>query len=112
MILKNHRWDIGLDLVMNDGVSYDLAVLGPWFASSADKAFAVLRGIRVSDVRIDRDCPAGMMKCGRRAIVNARIAHREHQDQSIVNAKIGIVNARIGIVNSRIGHREHPDRSG
>jgi hypothetical protein len=42
--------------------------------------------------------------CGRRAIVNARIAHREHADQSIVNGKIGIVNARIG-------HREQQDRS-
>jgi hypothetical protein len=42
--------------------------------------------------------------CGRRAIVNARIAHREHKDHSIVNAKIGIVNARIG-------DREQPDRA-
>jgi hypothetical protein len=36
--------------------------------------------------------------------VNARIAHREHADQSIVNGKIGLVNARIG-------HREQQDRS-
>jgi len=42
-------------------------------------------------------------ECGRRGIVNARIAHREHPDQSIVNSKIGIVNARFR-------DREQPDR--
>jgi len=36
--------------------------------------------------------------------VNARIAHREHEDQSIVNGKIGIVNAWIGA-------REQEDRA-
>jgi hypothetical protein len=42
--------------------------------------------------------------CGRRAIVNAWIGHREHPDQFIVNGKIGFVNARIG-------DREQLDRS-
>jgi hypothetical protein len=40
------------------------------------------------------------LSCGFRAIVNARIGHRERQDRRIVNAGIGMVNARIGIVNT------------
>lgn len=55
-------WDIGLDLAMNDGASFDLAVIGPWFSSSSDRILTSLRGLRSNDSRIHSDCPIGLRK--------------------------------------------------
>jgi hypothetical protein len=55
-------WDIGLDLVMSDGASFDFAVVGPWFSSSSARILTSLRGLRSSDSQIDSDCPIGLRK--------------------------------------------------
>ena len=55
-------WDIGLDLVLSDGTSFDLAVVGPWFSASSDSILALLRGLRLNDSEIDAGCPLGLRK--------------------------------------------------
>jgi hypothetical protein len=55
-------WDIGLDIVMIDGASFDLAVVGPWFTASSERILAMLHGVPSDDSRIELGCPVGLRK--------------------------------------------------
>lgn len=52
-------WDIGLEIEMTDGVSLDLAVVGPWFSSSSQRILAALGSVRSNSSQIDPRCPSG-----------------------------------------------------
>jgi hypothetical protein len=54
-------WDIGLDIVMNDGSSFDLAI-GPRFSSSSDRILGLLGGARPNASDIQAGCPAGFRR--------------------------------------------------
>ena len=55
-------WDIGLDIALSDGTSFDLAVVGPWFSASSEGILASLRGVRSNDSQIESGCPVGLRK--------------------------------------------------
>jgi len=55
-------WDIGLDIALSDGTSFDLAVVGPWFSASSEGILASLRGVRSNDSQIESGCPIGLRK--------------------------------------------------
>jgi hypothetical protein len=55
-------WDIGLDIALSDGTSFDLAVVGPWFSASSESILPSLRGIRSNDSQIESGCPIGLRK--------------------------------------------------
>lgn len=50
-------WDIGLDIAMSDGTSFDLAVVAPWFAASSERILTSLSGVRSNDSRIESVAP-------------------------------------------------------
>jgi hypothetical protein len=55
-------WNIGLDIAMRDGVTFDLAVLGPWFSGSSDRILAWLKDVPLDNSGIDPACPVGLKK--------------------------------------------------
>jgi hypothetical protein len=55
-------WDIGLDIAVIDGASFDLAVVGPWFSASSERILSSLRGVRSNDSQIEPGCPIGLRK--------------------------------------------------
>jgi hypothetical protein len=59
-------WNFGLNLVMADGTSFDLAV-APWFASSSPRILATLWWVASDLSKIEPGCPRGL-----RALVSLR----------------------------------------
>jgi hypothetical protein len=55
-------WDIGLNVVMIDGATLDLAVVGPWFSASSPMILAFLRDVRSSNAQIESGCPNGLRR--------------------------------------------------
>jgi hypothetical protein len=50
-------WNIGLNLVMSDGHTLDLAVVAPWFTASSAMILASLRGLPSDSTQIESGCP-------------------------------------------------------
>lgn len=53
-------WDFGLEIVLTDGASFGLAVVGPWFSASSQRILNALQSVRSNNAGIDPDCPAGL----------------------------------------------------
>lgn len=54
--------DIGLDLVMSDGATFDVANIWPWFSPSSERVWAALRGIPSDKSQVQADCPSNVRK--------------------------------------------------
>lgn len=55
-------WDFGIDIVLSESTSFDLAIVGPWFSAWSERILASLSGIRLSDSYIESGCPMGIRK--------------------------------------------------
>ena len=55
-------WSIGLDVIVSDGTSLDLAVVGPWFRRFSTEIQTALHESKANDALIAPGCPPGLRK--------------------------------------------------
>lgn len=59
---RGRGWDIGLDITMTDGSSFDLAVIEPVYLASSERILALLPNVPLNTSQIRRDCPFDLKK--------------------------------------------------